>query len=213
MASTLILAREAREWTVVSCGSKVAIQVCSSFEPCPQNPFETQSYTRGRMRITHNSLFVITDVGGGNTKDITEDSTAPTNFALCHISLRWMIQQIVASKCGIRFIDDHHLVGLLQRWHIPLNETKFPLPQPPKVPNVEQPYDRGDAGSEIIDVLKPRFDGFFQWIFWCFLELLPTYYEWQEKRSRDGRDQWVWYWQFRQVTPISHPSGRADRKS
>ena len=150
------------------------------------------------MRIAHNSLFVITDIGGGNTKDTTEYSNAPTNFALSHIPLRWMIQEIVDSKCGIRFVDDDRLAGLLQRWHIPVKETKSPLP--PKVPKDEQPYDNRDAKAKIIDELKPTFEGFFRWIGWCFMELLPTYYEWQEKRVKDGEEQWVWCWQFRQVT-------------
>ena len=200
---TLTRQPQAGKWTVASCGSKVAIQVCSSFEPCHQNPFGTQSYTCGRMRIAHNSLLVMTDVGGGNTKDTTEYSNEPTNFALSHIPLRWMIQEIVNSNCGIRFVDDDRLVGLLQRWHIPVHETKSPLP--PKAPKDEQPYDNRDAKAKIIDELKPTFAGFFRWIGWCFMELLPTYYEWQEKRIKDGEEQWVWCWQFRQVThPLIH---------
>ena len=141
----------------------------------------------------------MTDIGGGNTKDTTEISNETTNFALSHISLRWMIQEIVDSKCGIRFVheddddDDNRLVGLLQRWHIPVKETKSPLP--PGVPKDEQPYDNRDAKAKIIDEFKSTF----LWmLFWCALELVPTYYEWQEKRGQ----KWVWYSQYRQVT---HP--------
>jgi hypothetical protein len=153
------------------------------------------------MRIAHNSLFIVTDIGGGNTKDTTEISNETTNFALSHISLRWMIQEIVDSKCGIRFVhddDDNRLVGLLQRWHIPVKETKSPLP--PGVPKDEQPYDNRDAKAKIIDELEPKFkfEGCFRRIGWYLLELLPTYYEWQEERGQ----KWVRYWQYRQVT---HP--------
>lgn len=153
------------------------------------------------MRIAHNSHFVLTDVGGGNTKDSTKK-----NFALSHVSLRWMVQEIVDSNCGIRFLDDKELLPLLQRWNIPPEEAGHPQPEPsppqpvpPKVP--KQPYHTHDADATIIDELKPKFEGFFLWIFWCFLEVLPTYYEWQvEKKDKPG--EWVWYWQFRQVT---HP--------
>lgn len=41
-----------------------------------------------------------------------------------------------------------------------------------------------------------------RWIFWWTLEILPTYYEWQERLDPEAGDQWVWRWQFRQVT---HP--------
>ena len=147
------------------------------------------------MRIAHSSLFVITDVGGGNTEDITEDSE--DNFALSHVSLRWMVQEIVNSNCGIRFLDnDYHLSRLLQRWNIPSEEASHP--QPPKVQ--KKPYHEDDAKETIIDELKPKVKGFFLWIFWCFLEVLPTYNEWQEKRIQDNK--LVWYWQVRQVT---HP--------
>ena len=72
---------------------------------------------------------------------------------------------------------------------------------PPDVPLTKQPYDKRDAEATIIDELTPKakFKGFFLWIFWWFLELLPTYYKWQEK---DDNGQWVWHSQFRQVT---HP--------
>jgi hypothetical protein len=145
------------------------------------------------MRITRNSLFVITDVGGGNT-DTTEDSNE--NFALSHVSLRWMVQEIVNSDCGIKFLDDEPLRTLLLRWNIPLEEVRPPELPPPQAPEA---YDDSDAEATIIDELKFKFEfeAFFSWIFWWFLEVLPTYYEWQKQRQ-DGK--WVWCWQFRQVT-------------
>ena len=187
-------AEERFRFQFLSCGSKVAIQVCT--------------HTCGCMRIAHNSLFVIPDVGGGNTEDIKEDSKDNDNFALSHIPLRWMVQEIVNTNSGIKFLDDKELLPLLQRWNIPLKEAGRPQPEPslpplssplsppPKV--LEQPRLPCDADATIIDELKPKFEGFFLWIFWCFLEVLPTYYEWQVEK----RGEWVWYWQYRQVT---HP--------
>ena len=214
MATPLpLLARQAEaeerlRFQFLSCGLKVAIQVCASYEPCLQSPFGILNYTCGCMRIVHNSLFVIPDVGGGNTEDIKEDSKDNSNFALSHVPLRWMVQEIVNTNSGIKFLDDKELLPLLQRWNIPLKEAGRPQPEPslpplssplsppPKV--LEQPRLPCDADATIIDELKPKFEGFFLWIFWCFLEVLPTYYEWQVEK----RGEWVWYWQYRQVT---HP--------
>ena len=158
------------------------------------------------MRITHSPLFVITDVGGGNTDDSEEI------FALSHVSLRWMVQEIVNSDCGISFLDDEQLRPLLLGWNIPPEEARPPKTPPPKV---SEAYNGSDAVAKIIDELQFKFEveAFFSWIFFWFLEALPTYYEWQ-RRGQNGK--WVWCWQFRQVnSPLFHilAVGHADRKS
>jgi len=152
-----------------------------------------------RVRIAHNALFVVTDVGGGNKKDNTEDSNALSN-----ISLRWMVQEVVKSNCDVKFAKD--IVELLQRLHIPVEEIQKPDPvegiQAP-LPADEQLFDTRDAEVEIDDELACG--SFFPCIGWWFLEVVvPTYYEWQEKPSGDGQtgEQWVWFWTIRQVT---HP--------
>ena len=82
------------------------------------------------MRIAHNALFVITDVGGGNKKDTTADSNALSNFSLSNISLRWMVQEVVKSPdCDVKFAKDR--VELLQRFNIPVEEMKRSPPPPP----------------------------------------------------------------------------------
>jgi len=102
-----------------------------------------------------------------------------------------MVQEIMKSRCGVRFADNR--AGLLLRLRIPVEEVRDPLQ------NNQQPFSQRDATEPIEDDLKLTLcKEIFQWIFWWILEGLPTYYEWQEMRS----GQWVWLWQFRQVT---HP--------
>ena len=112
-----------------------------------------------------------------------------------------MVQEVVKSDCGVKFAKDR--VELLQRFNIPVEEIQR-LPAPVKgiqapLPEDEQLFDTRDAEVKINDELKLTNIG------WWFLEILvPTYYEWQEKRCGDGQtgEQWVWFWKIRQVT---HP--------
>ena len=147
------------------------------------------------MRIAHNSLLVTTDVGGGNKKEGSN--------ALSNISLYWMVQAVVKSRpCGVRFARDRG--ELLQRLNIPAV-----VGQPGVIrvgDNSEGYYDEDDARVPIEDALKlTKCTKIFEWIFWCILEVLPTYYEWQEMRGEPGQQRLVWFWKFRQV---SHPSFR-----
>jgi len=157
------------------------------------------------VRIAHDSLFIITDVGGVNKKDTTEDSNAQSNISLSNISLRWMVQEVMKSPCGVRF--DEGRVGVLKRLHIPVKEIQR-LDTPVKeiqapLPEDEQPFNEGDAKVDIGDELKLtkcECESFWLWIGWWFLEVIvPTYYVWQEKRSQDGQtgEQWVSLWQVR----------------
>jgi hypothetical protein len=164
-----------------------------------------------------------TDVGGGSEKDSKES-------ALSNISLRWMVREVVKANCGVRF--DPTAIG---QWNIPSEEIRPSIAHEPSDATlyegttsqnrisyedelrnsasgksnewkaedarcVEQSFDNKDALKEEVDQLKKR-------RLWWILEILPTYYAWQ-----DEHDRWVGGWRRVALPRFSHLScDRADR--
>ena len=124
-------------------------------------------------------LFYTTDVGGGNTEDIN-DSTDKTNPALSNISLRWMVRQVAAirAKCGKSLVDFDE--ATLKQWNIPCEDIQV-QPLVTEGLSVEHYFCDDDAKADITDELKISRA-------WYGVEILPTYYEWQDDSER--RDQW-----------------------
>ncbi|KAI9443508.1 hypothetical protein H4582DRAFT_2197715 [Lactarius indigo] len=160
------------------------------------------------------------DVGGGCVKDTKE-------HALSNISLRWMVREILKTKCHIRFDE-----AALNQWGIPIAMIKQQAvpretsdstlytepssrldkktPAPPETPgdhavamtgtdvlsipdgddtkrappSVEESLDASDAVEKMGDQLKKN-------RFWWVLEIIPTYYVWQNEK-----DEWVGRWSF-----------------
>ncbi|PPR05037.1 hypothetical protein CVT24_010183 [Panaeolus cyanescens] len=101
------------------------------------------------------------DVGGGAVvNEVTSN--------LANISLRWMVREIVAADCGIKFD-----IPALMRAKLDLN----PAPSP-----VELEMDSADALQPVHDQLKLN-------VLWWLLEIIPLHYTWQDA---DG----VWHRDF-----------------
>jgi len=95
------------------------------------------------------------DIGGGLT-------TMDTPHALSNISLRWMVRQIVQSKCGIQLDEE-----ALKRLHIPLGDLS------------EGDLQAAEA-REAQDAVAPLHNAFRRVPFWWILELFPGTYVWQD---------------------------------
>lgn len=114
------------------------------------------------------------DVGGGNVQDDVEVS-------LAQITLHWMIEQVMESKCGIMFDSD-----ALER----IGFKASPSPQTldatgatdsavqESLNGVDQPTfpERSDAIAPLFDELKIN-------KLWWILELLPFTYAWQDDKG------------------------------
>ncbi|KAH9952519.1 hypothetical protein BC827DRAFT_1367125 [Russula dissimulans] len=104
------------------------------------------------------------DVGGGNANDLD-------NYALSNVSLRWMVREIV--KAGITLE--------------PIEALRKPKERAVHASDAETFFDTNDALGKIRDELKQGK----LWWFWRFLEIIPTYYEWQDKYGRWlGQTKW-----------------------
>jgi len=121
------------------------------------------------------------DIGGGNTEDI-DDSTDKTNPALSNISLRWMVRQVAA--IGVKF-SFHFVLATLKQWNIPREDIQV-QPLVTEGLSVEHYFRDDDAKAVMKDELKRS-------RFWYALEILPTYYEWQDERGQWFK-QTCWHW-------------------
>ena len=163
----------------------------SGMYPCP--PFQEGGGSRMRPVIACKSLmtqlFYPTDIGGGNTEDI-DDSTDRANPALSNISLRWMVRQVAAvrAKCPIHFDE-----ATLKLWNIPREDIQVQPIVTEGLP-VAHYFSDDDARADRKDELKRS-------RFWYVVEILPTYYEWQDERG-----QW-----FKQVWQVIRPVFRIFR--
>ena len=91
--------------------------------------------------------------------------------ALSDIPLRWMVRQIVESKCGILLDKD-----ALEKLHIPIGDLT-----PSQIEEA--------AAREAKDALAPMHNAFRMMPLWWILELLPSSYIWQDA---DGRWRKTW---------------------
>ncbi|KIO29808.1 hypothetical protein M407DRAFT_21058 [Tulasnella calospora MUT 4182] len=121
------------------------------------------------------------DVGGGNEKN-TERVT------LANPSLRWMVTEILKSKCGVIFKRDAFmdwLPTLKRRIHAFKAVSKKPPPNDSSSHVEEQDFEEHtieeEAGAKMYDMLseKPR---------WWILEVLPLYQYWlgEDKQTTHG---------------------------
>ncbi|KAH9979651.1 hypothetical protein BJV74DRAFT_888045 [Russula compacta] len=116
------------------------------------------------------------DVGGGSARD-------PAPCALSNISLRWMIEQIVATNCPIHFDR-----AALPRWNISATIV------PPNYPSggVSTSKDRGDRDNDSQDpedVVQSITDQLKKAPWWWVLEIFPFPY-----RYRGSKEHWTTGW-------------------
>lgn len=168
------------------------------------------------------------DVGGGLAMDTKQ-------HALSNISLRWMVREILKTRCHILFDE-----AALKQWSIPVAMIKQVAPEqtpetsdstvymepssgsgqetpetpetpdnravalrtastdagihgeddveraatPPPPLSIEESLDAVDAMKRMGNQLKVN-------VFWWLLEIIPTYYVWQNEQ-----DEWVGGWSF-----------------
>ena len=132
-----------------------------------------------------NHLLYTTDIGGGTTEDIN-DSTKKTNPMLSNISLRWMVRQVAAirKECPIDFAE-----AALEQWNIPREDIQV-QPLITEGLSVEHYFRYDDAKADINDELERSRS-------WYAVEILPTYYEWEDDSERG---QWL-----KQTWQVIHP--------
>ena len=121
------------------------------------------------------------DVGGGAVEDAVHDS-------LANIPLRWMVKEVMISKCGIKFdrealkkagiptLDDRMQPAAEQ------NRREELAPEPS-----DSPQDQADALADIHDQLKIKRS-------WWLLEPMPMKFSWQE--FVDGAWEWKSDWEY-----------------
>lgn len=158
------------------------------------------------------------DIGGGNVENSVKVS-------LAQITLRWMVEQVILSNCGIVFDEE-----ALERAGMPL--SSFPISQTPPAtedPTGEsQPIDAASPCAEpslptpsslptdppttpsppnpqTCDALAPLFDELQLQKAWWLLEILPLPFAWQ-----DAHGKWHKKWRFHlgkgRAIPYQHPN-------
>jgi len=100
------------------------------------------------------------DVGGGSVTDTEADN-------LANISLRWMIEQVVATDCPILFN-----LSAFARWKIPVA--------------IAQKGHTASPKQDAQDVVQPIHDQLILHPIWWILELLPLKYTYQ-----DAQFKWI----------------------
>ncbi|PCH40124.1 hypothetical protein WOLCODRAFT_98323 [Wolfiporia cocos MD-104 SS10] len=140
------------------------------------------------------------DVGGSAVEDSVK-------LSLSHITLRWMVRQIMLAQCGITFDDN-----ALRRLNIPpsvVTGIEFPI-TPPQVE--KRPQTSSSSGSDAerpdtldkMNALQPLHDELYRRAFWWILEVLPMSYNWQEKSGK-WRTSWCIHFAKGRHLP-EHPS-------
>ncbi|KAG1742356.1 uncharacterized protein EDB91DRAFT_1336135 [Suillus paluster] len=167
-----------------------------------------------------------TDIGGGNVGNSVKVSLAQT-------TLRWMVEQVLLSQCGIVFDE-----AALERVGMPLsslpisktppatenptgksppmtdttvlsaatNDTlveEEPLPAPSSPPT-DPPTTPSQPNPETCDALAPLFDELQLQKAWWLLEIIPLPFAWQ-----DAHGKWHKKWKFHmgkgRAIPYQHP--------
>ena len=126
-----------------------------------------------------------TDVGGGSTPNTDRGS-------LANIPFRWMVQEIVRSKCGI--LLDPEAYG---QWSVPI--TIGQDIHPPTSLAADQASGSGngtDTGGAVtedqadaLDVVQPMHDQLKKMPLWWILEIMFTSYTYQSPQGK-----WVTTW-------------------
>lgn len=139
---------------------------------------------------------VFSDIGGGNVAD-------DVDVSLAQITLRWMVEHVMQSQCGILFDSDGLArIGLtappLSPEILPGSDSNGVPPVTSKVetsqdttdgcgsaaqelPNEpDQPTPTPEADPEHSDAIAPLFDELQINKIWWLLEFMPTSYAWQD---------------------------------
>ncbi|KAH9979975.1 hypothetical protein BGW80DRAFT_1514339 [Lactifluus volemus] len=119
------------------------------------------------------------DVGGGLVDDMEK-------YALSNIPLRWMVREILEAGSHIRF--DEATVAM---WNIPIaliEETPVVREVNASVPRPSSPTE---SSLDAEDAVQKMGNSFKKNPLWWILEIIPTYYEWQNETGK-----WVGNWRF-----------------
>ncbi|KIO06148.1 hypothetical protein M404DRAFT_495980 [Pisolithus tinctorius Marx 270] len=151
------------------------------------------------------------DIGGGNVED-------DVKVSLAQITLRWMVEQVIASDCGVLFEDEG-----LQELGIPS------CPMPGKVGKngaepVASAVKQGDvkdvtsssdsllgpspstgvADAEFKDAIAPLFDELQNTKAWWLLEIIPLPFSWQDDSGR-WHERWSIHFGKGRIIPYQRP--------
>ncbi|KAG1818458.1 uncharacterized protein BJ212DRAFT_1446354 [Suillus subaureus] len=201
-----IVAESVRETIVVKGQTSVEILDIPDIDPTPPSDV---------MEVWFPGCH--SDIGGGNVENSVKVS-------LAQVTLRWMVEQVILSNCGITFDEE-----ALERIGMPL--SSFPVSQTP--PTTEDPTSKSqpiDAVSpfaevplaapsspptdppatpsppnpQTCDALAPLFDELQLQKAWWLLEILPLPSAWQ-----DAHGKWHKKWRFHlgkgRAIPYQHP--------
>ena len=125
-------------------------------------------------RSSLNSNLSSPDVGGGNVENTVKSS-------LADIPLRWMIREVIESKCGIQFDPE-----AMKAANVKIGDLST------IIKHIEDGSHRcaADAESDKKDVLQPIHDSLSNPLWWI-LELIPLRFSWQNKEGA-----WVKAWRY-----------------
>ncbi|KAL4073212.1 hypothetical protein V8B97DRAFT_198361 [Scleroderma yunnanense] len=151
------------------------------------------------------------DIGGGNVED-------DVKVSLAQITLRWMIEQIIGSSCGILFDDEEMKnFGITMPGQVTGNGTTLDSPvakEPGTVSTLPKSDVNGSSGlttkpipssdPEFEDAIAQLFDSLQIQKAWWLLEIVPLPWSWQD-------DDNVWHvkWSIHlgkgRIIPYKHP--------
>lgn len=136
--------------------------------------------------MNHVLVRISLDVGGGNVDD-------KVKVSLAQITLRWMIEEIIKSNCGIQFADE--ALESLGISHTPEQGVE-PVAKTLPVKVSEDPGHSGSSAlstehsdEEFKDAIAPIFDDLQSRKLWWLLEVVPLPWSWQ-----DHKNQWHDTW-------------------
>ncbi|KAG1836357.1 hypothetical protein DFJ58DRAFT_818638 [Suillus subalutaceus] len=201
-----IVAENPGETTVVKDQTSVEVLDIPDIEPTPP-PDVMEVWFSG----CHS------DIGGGNVDNSVKVS-------LAQITLRWMVEQVILSECGIVFDEE-----ALERAGMPL--SSFPIPQTPPAtedptgesqpidavspcaeaplptpssPPTDPPTTPSPPTPQTCDALAPLFDELQLQKAWWLLEIMLLPFAWQ-----DAHGKWHKKWSFHlgkgRAIPFQHP--------
>ncbi|OAX44319.1 hypothetical protein K503DRAFT_679125 [Rhizopogon vinicolor AM-OR11-026] len=151
---------ERTEETIVNGEANVETLVCVDIEPEPSTDV---------LEVWFPGCH--SDIGGGNVANCVEVSLAQN-------TLRWMVEQVIQSQCGILFDEEA-------------------LERSPTIPSQPNP--------EICDALAPLFDELQLQKAWWLLEIMLLPYAWQDACGK-WHTKWSFHLGKGRVIPYQHPN-------
>ncbi|KAI6030583.1 hypothetical protein F5J12DRAFT_903043 [Pisolithus orientalis] len=151
------------------------------------------------------------DIGGGNVED-------DVKVSLAQITLRWMVEQVIASDCGVLFEDEG-----LQELGIPPRPMPGkagkngaePIASAVKQSDVKDVTSSSDslvgpspstsvADPEFKDAIAPLFDELQITKAWWLLEIIPLPFSWQDDSGR-WHERWSIHFGKGRIIPYQRP--------